>query len=223
MVLKYPSPNPIFLIGTSGKGLEHLFNLAGSLPKGFPAPFVFLLHRIKKANKNQQSIYELMKKKSQLDVHIAHDGMEFEPGNIYLPELGKHLLIKDGKAVLSTEPDDSFWMPSIDKLFISAAQDYKSSTVSVLLSGGMEDGIDGLIETTHQGGVTIAQSPEDAYNPILPLNALIKDHPSYVLPLRDMPPLFCELIGMGCYPDQTDILHRAAEAAARRRKNPAAK
>ena len=87
----------------------------------------------------------------------------------------------------------------------------------MLLTGGLDDGVKGLIETTRQGGITIAQSPDDAYDPVLPLNALLKDHPQYVVPLKDMPPLFCELAGYGCFKDQENIARKAAVAAATKR------
>ena len=116
------------------------------------------------------------------------------------------------------KPDNIPWRPSIDVLFKSAALEYKDSCISVLLTGSLDDGVDGLIETTREGGITIVQSPEDAYKPDMPLNALLNDHPVYVLPLKDMPALFSELVDLEFSDDQKDVLMKAAAVAYEEKK-----
>ncbi len=216
--LKYPSPFPVFLIGTSGQGVRSLQFLAENLPHNFPSPFFFLLHRQRQSPVTEHLLLNVIAPISKLPVKIPDSGEEVVAGTIYLPSYGHHLTIQDSVIMHTTEPSDANWRPSIDVLFKSGAREYKKQTVSVLLTGDLDDGIEGLIETTHQGGITIAQSPDDAYNPVLPLNALLKDHPQYVLPLRDMPALFCELAGYGCYEDQEAIARKAAIAASRKKK-----
>lgn len=156
---------------------------------------------------------------SQLEVCVARNGQTIQPGTIYVPPVDQHLTVDGPEVRLTTEPSGTRWRPSINSLFISGARTHRQSTVSVLLSGGLDDGVEGLRETTRQGGITIAQSPEDAYNPALPLNALLGDHPTYVLPLRDMPALFCELAGYGCFPNQSEVILKAAQTAARKKED----
>nr|WKN38862.1 chemotaxis protein CheB [Tunicatimonas sp. TK19036] len=217
MNLKYPSSFPVFLIGTSGTGLRALRFLAEHIPSSFPSPLFFLLHRVK-GSELQRSILNVINTYSQLEVCVPQDGQEVQPSTIYVPPVDEHLILEGKTMILTKEPADTRWRPSIDTLLISGARSYRTAAVSVLLSGGLDDGIEGLREITRQGGVTIAQSPDDAYNPVLPLNALLKDHPSYVLPLNDMPALFCELAGHNYFPDQSSIIQKAALTAARKRK-----
>ena len=216
--MQYPDAPPVFFIGTSGKGVSALQYLAEHLTADFPAPIFFLLHRQRTSQAKRQLLPQLLKYKSQLPVVIPQTGDDIVPGTIYLPPFGQHLVIEEQRAKLTYQPANSTWRPSIDALLISGAQNFGPRTVSVLLTGGLHDGVEGLRETTRQGGITIAQSPGDAYDPTLPLNALLGDHPRYVLPLRDMPALFCELAQHPHYGNQKTILVDAAITAAKKRK-----
>lgn len=217
--LFYPASLPVFLIGTSGKGgVNALQFLAKHIPANFPAPFFFLLHRLRESPVSKHHLLDALKHKSNLNIKVAKTGEKVKMSTIYLPAQGYHLTIKNNTIINTEEPSGGHWRPSIDALFKSAALEYKDRAVSVLLSGGLKDGVDGLIETTYQGGITIAQSPEDAYNPTLPLNALLGDHPKYVLPLHDMPALFCELAGYGCQLEQKNIAQKAAITAAMKKE-----
>lgn len=216
--INYPGPFPVFFIGTSGKGVQALRYLAETIPQNFPSPLFFLLHRTRASTMKKHYLFDLLKTKSKMNVTIPQTGDIISPSTIYLPPYDQHITVKDHKIVLITEPSDGVWRPSIDTLFKSGAREYRDRAVSVLLTGGLDDGMEGLREMTYQGGITIAQSPDDAYNPNLPLNAILNDHPQYVLPLNDMPTLFCELAGYGCSRDQTLILQKAAITAAAKKK-----
>lgn len=216
--IKYPADSPVFFIGTSGKGVQALQYLAEAIPSNFPSPFFFLLHRVRASEAQKHYLPDILAHKSNLTVTVPQTGDTVSPGTIYLPPIDQHLTVQNNKIVLTKEPSDGVWRPSIDVLFKSGAQEYRDRAVSVLLTGRLEDGVEGLRETTFQGGITVAQSPDDAYDPHLPLNAILKDHPQYVLPLRDMPTLLCELAGYGCEHNQESILRKAAMAAARKKQ-----
>lgn len=216
--LRYPQINPVFFIGASKGGVEALKHLAENMPENFPAPLFFILHRKRGASTEKQDLLPgVIRRKSKLKVVVPETGDVVQGGRIYLPQKDRHLIVEDNRIRIQEEPEDSMWRPCIDVLFKSGARDYQERAVTVLLTGGLDDGVEGLKETTFQGGITIAQSPEDAYDPILPLNALLEDHPSYVLPLKDMPALFCELLHFEHFDDQRQILEKAAITAAVKR------
>jgi two-component system, chemotaxis family, protein-glutamate methylesterase/glutaminase len=56
----------------------------------------------------------------------------------------------------------------------------------MLLTGAGEDGVSGLIAISEASGITLAQDPEDAYMPYMPINALRFDHVDGVFPLKEM-------------------------------------
>lgn len=211
--LRYPGPYPVFFVGASAGGVAALQYLAEQLPPEFPAPLFFVLHRKRSTQTAKGLMRKLLQNKSRLTVCEPEHGDVVKAGHIYLPPADAHLGVEDNRIVHLQEPSTSPWRPSIDVLLKTGARDYRERAVSILLTGGLDDGVEGLKETTYQGGLTVAQSPSDAYDPVLPLNALLADHPAYVLPLRDMPALLCELAGFTLCAEQQTIARRAATAA----------
>ncbi len=219
IALKYPPIKPVFFVGASAGGVQALSDLAAQLPEDFPSPLFFLLHRKRSSGQTRAVFADILQARSRLQVVVPRTGDLVRARHIYVPPRNFHLVVKDNRIALRRKPDNLPWRPSIDVLFKSGARDYGERAVAVLLTGGLDDGVEGLRETTFQGGITVAQSPEDAHDPALPLNALLQDHPSYVLPLSDMPALFCELAQHPCLPNQKQILERAALTAARKRRD----
>ncbi len=205
--------SPVFFVGASAGGVKALSALVSELPADFPAPIFLLLHRKRDSQTPKNLLLDILKAKSKLPVVIPETGDVVKSGRIYLPAENLHIGIEDNQIFHSDKPDNELWRPSIDFLFKSGAREYRERAVSVLLTGKLDDGVKGLKETTMQGGVTIAQSPADAYEPYMPLNALLEDHPGYVLPLKDMPKLFCELANHQVYEDQKQIALDSAKAA----------
>ena len=73
---------------------------------------------------------------------------------------------------LSTEAPVLYSRPSIDVLFESAAECWGERVVGILLSGGNEDGAQGLDCIARAGGLTIVQDPAEAEVPRMPAAAL---------------------------------------------------
>lgn len=209
----YPGDYPVFFIGASAGGVTALQTLVAQLPKDFPAPVFILLHRLKDSPDNRELFAKLIQARANMSAILCEGDEIVKAGHIYMPKNGTHIGVEDNRVILPLEPSDSRWRPSIDVLFKTGAREYTNRCVSILLTGGLNDGVEGLKETTFHGGVTVTQSPQDAHNPELPLNALEKDHPCYVLPLDEMAPLMCELCHFEHYEGQKEIAYRALESA----------
>lgn len=219
VTITYPPFQPVFCIGASAGGVKALTFIAENLPENFPSPIFFLLHRKRENGTDIHLLNSILEAKCHLSVETPEHGDIVQANHIYLPPKNRHILVDDNQIVLSDQPDDTQWRPSINVLFKSIAREYTERAVSILLTGKLDDGVDGLIETTMQGGITVAQSPEDAYEPMMPLNALLKDHPHYVLPLNDIPALMCELAAVDHFPNQKDVVKQAAIAAMNKRNS----
>lgn len=217
--IRFPGIRPVFFLGASAGGVEAFQQLAKDLPEQFPSPVFFLLHRLIGWNTKKQQLPDLVRAKSRMRVVVPEEGEVVKSGTIYLARADMHLGIQDNQIRHSSKPDDGMWRPCIDVLFKQGAREYKERAVSILLTGLLDDGIEGLNETTAQGGVTIAQAPEDATAPSMPLNAVLKDHPNFVVSLEDLPKLMCELARYDYFGDQKDVtLHSAMNAALTRDK-----
>ena len=83
------------------------------------------------------------------------------------------MLVESDKSFsLSLEAPVLYSRPSIDVTFRSLAEVYGEKCIAVLLTGANEDGVDGLRQVQAQGGYTLAQDPQEAIAPTMPLTAI---------------------------------------------------
>lgn len=85
---------------------------------------------------------------------------------------------------LSHGPKQNGSRPAIDPLFVSAARDFGTRVIGVILSGALDDGSAGLAAIRSARGTTIVQLPADASSPEMPRNAMAATAVDYVLPGR---------------------------------------
>jgi two-component system chemotaxis response regulator CheB len=127
-------------------------------------------------------------------VRFVEDGERIKKG-IYVSRPRRHLVVKSktiGVSELSA-PKREFWIPSIDELFESTAKSQGPQSIGVILSGTMHDGVAGLLAIRKAGGTTIAQRPEEAESPEMPIAALQADAVNYCLPIKDIAAKLSEL------------------------------
>jgi two-component system chemotaxis response regulator CheB len=108
---------------------------------------------------------------------------------------------------LNFGPRINFVRPAIDPLFRSAAQEYEGRAVGIILSGGLDDGVAGLMAIQRRGGKAIVQKPEDAAVPEMPENALRNIKPDFVLSVSEMPAVLMKILsqqGLGDPPQSMD-------------------
>jgi len=63
-----------------------------------------------------------------------------------------------------------------------------------VLSGWASDGVSGLIDIKRSSGVSIAQSPDEAKAPVMPTNAVLRDHVDWILPIAEIRELVLRLV-----------------------------
>jgi len=173
----------IIVIGGSAGGLEALMRLLSALPPDLPAAIGVVLHRSPVLSSN---LSEVIKRSSQLPVVEVYEREPLRSGHVYLAPRDRHLRFDDGRFDARRDVPEHRFRPAIDPLFVSAANEYNSRVVGVLLSGGGEDGIAGLIAIKAAGGLSLVQDPSDAVTPVLPLNAIRKDDVDMVLKAADL-------------------------------------
>ncbi len=129
---------------------------------------------------------KILNGKSPLQVSNARHGEKFGRG-IYLAPPDRHLIIDKDRLLLSEGPRENYARPAIDPMFRSAAKNHGRGVIGILLTGYLYDGIAGLYEIHAAGGRTIVQHPTDAEVPDIPLNALRRFSPDYLIPLSKIP------------------------------------
>jgi two-component system chemotaxis response regulator CheB len=180
----------VVAIGTSWGGLAALTRLLGGLPADFGIPIVVVQHR---SNDSERLLSQLLQDATDLRVCEIEDKDELAPGTVHLAPANYHVLIEEGYASLSVEEPVRFSRPSIDVMFTSAADTYRSAAIGVVLTGANEDGARGLAQIVSRGGRALVQDPKTAEIPIMPAAAIRAVPTAEVLKLNAMVSRLIEL------------------------------
>jgi two-component system chemotaxis response regulator CheB len=183
-------PYSVVAIGTSWGGLAALTKLLGELPADFNIPVVLVQHRSKDS---ERLLVQLLGDATDLKVCDIEDKDPLTPGTVHVAPANYHVLIEDGYASLTVEEPVRFSRPSIDVMFSSAADTYRSAAIGVVLTGANEDGARGLAHIVRRGGRALVQDPKTAEIPIMPAAAIRAVPTSEVLPLDALAPRLIEL------------------------------
>jgi two-component system, chemotaxis family, protein-glutamate methylesterase/glutaminase len=182
------------VIGASAGGVEALETLFRDLPADFPATVFTVLHVSPTAS---SILPQILGRKSRLEVLHPREGQRFEKGKIYIAPPNYHLVCQNGRVELNAGPKENRHRPAIDTLFRSAAREYGSRVIGVVLTGLLDDGAAGLWEIKRKGGLAVVQKPEDAAFPGMPMNAMRYVDVDHAVPLAEMGRLISSLIKVG--------------------------
>lgn len=124
-------------------------------------------------------------------VKEAENGEAVLPGTAYIAPGHSHLLIRRAPAggfqcELSRADPVNRHRPSVDVLFVSAAELAGAAAVGVLLTGMGKDGARGLLAMRHAGGWTIAQDAGSCVVYGMPREAAMIGAACEVVPLDEV-------------------------------------
>jgi two-component system chemotaxis response regulator CheB len=126
-----------------------------------------------------------------LRVREATGADEIEPGVALIAPGGCHLeLEKRGRKIvtrLDPDSDSSRYVPSVDRLFMSAAKVYGERLLAVVLTGMGDDGRKGACQVKDSGGRVIAESEETAVIYGMPKQVVNAGAADQILPLQEIP------------------------------------
>ncbi|MBD0860376.1 chemotaxis protein CheB [Gordonia sp. zg691] len=159
----------VVAIGASAGGVEALSTLVAELPDDLPQAIFVVLHMPIGVPSALPSILD---RAGPLPAVAAENGMKVEGGTIYVCVPDRHLLLHEDRVAVADGPTENRHRPSINALFRSVALYAGPLGTGVLLSGALDDGVNGLGAIRARGGVTMAQDPDDAAFPALPTNAI---------------------------------------------------
>lgn len=172
----------MIVLGSSAGGIEALKKILPKLSKDYPLSVALVQHI---GSESPQILAQFFSGLCSVSVKEAEDKEKIEPSHVYLAPVGYHLMIsEDFTFSLTVEEPVNFARPSIDVLFETAAVAYREKLIGVVLTGSNEDGAAGLAAIKNYGGVTIAQDPNTAQFPPMPLAAINLVAPDLILPVE---------------------------------------
>jgi two-component system chemotaxis response regulator CheB len=180
----------IVVVGASWGGLSALTQLVSAIPDEFPAPIILVQHRSRHAD---SLLASLLQDATKLRVVDVEDKEPLDPATVYVAPANYHLLVEETHLSLSTDPMEKFSRPSIDVTFVSAADEYRSRAIGVVLTGANDDGSKGLRRIVNLGGRAIVQDPATAESKVMPAAALRAVPEAEILSLEKIPPRLVEM------------------------------
>lgn len=185
-----PSPSHLIVIGTSAGGMAALTRLVAQLPATLPAAVLVVQHLAPDAA--GEPLVARLAAHTDLRCQLATNGAPLAAGHLYLAPPDRHLLVKDQHLLVTKGPRENSYRPAADSLFRTAAVEYDSCVIGVVLTGMLHDGTAGLDFVKRCGGTTVVQA--DAEFASMPESALRQVAIDYAVPLAEMGSLLLELV-----------------------------
>lgn len=181
----------IIVVGASAGGVDVLRTLVAALPADLNAAILVVLH----IGAHRSDLPWLLTRCGKLPAAHGKDGETLAAGRIYVAPPDHHMIVEDGRVVLTRGPRENWARPAIDPLFRSAARGAGRKVIGVVLTGGLNDGTAGLFAIKAAGGTTIVQDPADCLTPNMPQSAIANVSIDHIVPAAAIGGLLVRLVG----------------------------
>ncbi|WP_143968184.1 chemotaxis protein CheB [Tepidimonas fonticaldi] len=153
------SPRLVALIGASAGGLEPLRELVAAMPHDPRMAAIVAQHL---AGSEPSALVRLLQAVTRIPVQPIADGMPLRGGLLYVTPPGHHVEI-DGRVLrLYAAKSGPAPVPSLDRLFSSAARALGRHALAIVLSGTGQDGAVGARVVREAGGAVWTEQPSEA-------------------------------------------------------------
>jgi len=163
----------VIVIGASAGGIRAVVEVLSRLPATLPAFIGVVIHRGAFSKSNWSASLGM---KTKLRVVEPRHGDALQCGMVYIAPADFHMTFERDTISLDGGAKEHRTRPAVDPLFKSAASSYGSRVVGVVLTGGGHDGMQGLLDVTTAGGLSLVQDPREAENDSMPEYAIAHDH-----------------------------------------------
>lgn len=177
-------------IGASAGGLQAIKLFFDNMPQDNGMAFVIILH----LSPDHESIADkIIQESTRMPVLQVTETVPIERNCVYVISPAHRLTMKDGYLEVSPADPRLSRTTAIDLFFRNLADVHRERAFCLVLSGTGSDGAVGLSRIKEQGGVTLAQAPEDAEFDGMPRAAIETHMVDLVLPVVEMPQKLLEL------------------------------
>ena len=175
-----PSTRPrLVAIGASTGGPLVLQAILSQLLPGICAPLVIVQHI---SEGFADGFAQWLAQASNHVVRVPRHGELLLPGVAYVAPSGRQLKVQgDGRVLLTDEPSEHGFAPSVSCLFRSVAEQFGAHAIGVLLTGMGRDGAQELELMRRAGALTIAQDKASAIVHGMPGEAMRLGAASHVM------------------------------------------
>ncbi len=174
-------------IGISTGGPKALNEMLPKLTASINVPILIVQHMPALFTK---TMAEGLDRQCKLTVVEAADGMRLRGGHVYIAPGGRQMKVGGYPGAWTTEITDAAPIkscrPSVDYLFASAAEQFRSQVLGIIMTGMGDDGVDGCRAIAAKGGTVWTQDKESCAVYGMPRQVVDAGLADRVLPLSMM-------------------------------------
>jgi len=174
----------VVCVGASAGGLEALQSLFEVMPLNTGMAFVVVQH----LSPDYKSLMdELLARKTTLPIHVAVDQIPLFANHIYLLPPKKEMIVANTQLLLTDRANSDTLNLPINTFLGSLAESYQDRAIAIILSGTGSDGSEGIGVIHDNGGMVLAQNPEESQFDGMPKSAIASGNVDLVVKVTDMP------------------------------------
>jgi two-component system CheB/CheR fusion protein len=143
---------------------------------------------------HESNLANVIAQRTSMPVLQVTEPVKVQPNHIYVIPPNHQLTFEESTLQLVPPQQAPGRRVTIDLFFRTLAQAYGQRAVGVILSGGDSDGAIGLKHIRAQGGVTIAQDPNEAEHDSMPATAISTGMVDWILPVAEMAPKLMDFV-----------------------------
>ena len=181
---------PVVGIGASAGGLGAIKTLLEGLPAAPDMAFVVVLHLSPTHESNAAAILQMS---TRMPVAQVTGRMKIERDHVYVISPTHDLSMVDGSLALVDAARPRGRHIVVDLFFRTLAEAHRERAIGIVLSGTGADGSGGIGRLKENGGIVMAQLPEDAEYDGMPSSAIATGKVDIVLPVAEIPERLVQL------------------------------
>lgn len=177
--------NRVALIGGSAGSIKIVKTILTDLHIAESDAILICLHRLQ--SDTTSGLRDVLQYTVTIPILEPQDRQAIQGGRIYLAPPNEHLVVEPDLCFsLSSSPLVQYSRPSIDVLFLSAAEVFQEKAVGVLVTGANRDGALGMRAVRECGGTTIVQNPQECFIDTMPRAAMAMTAIDHVLEAEEI-------------------------------------
>ena len=180
--MKISKDFPIVCVGGSAGGLDAYTRLLLNLPVDMGVAIVIVNHlRIVVT-----LLHEILPNFTKMPVELITDRLDIRPNHVFIIPENRDLHVLDDEFRLKPISKPRGWPDVITVFLRSLTENWDGKLIAVIVSGYDGDGAEALRSIKEVGGITIAQKPDTAKHPDMPISAIASGFIDFILSPEDI-------------------------------------
>lgn len=173
---------PVVCVGGSAGGLDAYIRLLRHLPADMGVAVVIVNHLRTVAT----MLHEILPRSTKMPVELITEELEIRPNHVFIIPEKCDLHVLDGEFRLKPISKPRGWPDVITVFMRSLTNNWDGKLIAVIVSGYDGDGAAALSGIKEVGGITIAQKPDTAGQPDMPISVIESGCIDFILSPEDI-------------------------------------